>query len=58
VGREIVGDEVDFPTRFHIGNYLPQKGDELGAGIALSGLAKDLSASGIKGRVRERVPWR
>ena len=40
VGREIVGDEVDFPTRFHIGNYLLQKSNELGAGMAAGGLAK------------------
>jgi hypothetical protein len=34
------------------GHYLGKKVDELGAGMALSSLAKDFSASGIKGRVK------
>ena len=57
-GRKIVGDDVDLASEGLGNHYVGQKANELGAGIALSGLAKDLSALGIKGRVRERVPWR
>jgi hypothetical protein len=51
--RKIVGDDVDLASEGLGSHYVGQKVDELGAGIALSGLAKDLCASGIKGRVRE-----
>ena len=54
VGREIVGDDVDLASEGLGGNDWGKKVDELGAGIALSGLAKDLSASGIKGRVKRK----
>jgi hypothetical protein len=52
-GRKIVGDDVDLASEGLGSHYVGQKVDELGAGIALSCLAKDVSASGIKGRVRE-----
>jgi hypothetical protein len=58
MGREIVSDDMDLESERLGGHHVGQKVDELGAGIALSGFAKDLSASGIKGRVRERVLWR
>jgi hypothetical protein len=51
VSREIVGDDVNFPTRFYTGNYLLQKDDELGAGVAAGGLAQDLSAGGVECRI-------
>src|SRR5262245_52367850 len=54
VSREIVGDDVDFPTRFYTGNHLVQKDDELGAGVAAGGLAEDLSAGGVECRLERK----
>ena len=52
MGREIISDNVDLASEGLGGHDLGKKVDELGAGMALSGLAKDFSASGIKGRVK------
>ena len=57
VSRKIISDHVDHASAGLGGYHLGKKVDELGAGMTLSRLAKDFSASGIKGRV-ERVPWR
>ena len=54
VGREIVGNDVDFPPRFHTGNHLLQKDDEFGAGMAVGGLAQDLSAGGVECRIERK----
>jgi hypothetical protein len=54
VGREIVGNDVDFPTRFHTGNHLLQKDDELGAGMAAGGPAQDLSAGRVECRIERK----
>ena len=54
VGREIVGNDMDFPPRFHTGNHLLQKDYELGAGMAVGGLAQDLSAGGVEGRIERK----
>ena len=56
VGREIVGNDVDLSPRFHTGNHLLQKDDELGAGMAVGGLAQDLSAGGVEGRIERKGP--
>ena len=58
MGREVIGDDVDLASEGLGGHDLGQKVDKLGAGMALSGLAEDFSASGIEGRVKGRVPWR
>ena len=47
MGREIGGNDVDFPRRFHTGNHLLQKDYELSAGMAVGCLAQDLSAGGV-----------
>jgi hypothetical protein len=52
MGREIISDNVDLASEGLGGYDLGKKIDELGAGMALSGLAKDFSASGIKSRVK------
>jgi hypothetical protein len=52
MGREIISDNVDLASEGLGGYDLGQKVDELGAGMPLSGLAKDFSASGIKSRVK------
>ena len=52
VSREIVSDDMDLASEGLGGHDLGKKVDELGAGMALSSLAKDFSASGIKGRVK------
>jgi hypothetical protein len=52
VGREIVSDDMDLASAGLGGHDLGQKVDKLGAGMALSGLAEDFSASGIKGRIK------
>ena len=52
MGREIISDNVDLASEGLGGYDLGKKVDELGAGMALSGLAKDFSASGIKSRVK------
>ena len=54
MGREIISDDVDLASEGLGGHDLGKKVDELGAGMALSGLAKDFSASGIKGRVKRK----
>jgi hypothetical protein len=46
VGREIISDDVDLMTRRLGGHYMGKKIDELGAVMALSGLAKDFATSG------------
>jgi hypothetical protein len=52
MSREIVSHDVDLASE-GLGSYnLGKKVDELRAGMALSRLAKDFSASGIKGRVK------
>jgi hypothetical protein len=50
MSREIIGDEVDLASEGLGGHYVGKKVDELDAGMALSGLAKDFAASGTKGR--------
>ena len=54
MSREIVGNDVDLASEGLRGHHLGKKVDELGAGMALSRLAKDFSASGIKGRVQRK----
>ena len=54
MGREIISDDVDLASEGLGGHDVGKKVDELGAGMALSGLAKDFSASGIKGRVKRK----
>ena len=54
MGREIVRDDVDLACARLGGHDLGQKVNELGAGMAWSGLAKDFPASGIKGRVKRK----
>ena len=54
MGREIISDDVDLASEGLRGHHLGKKVDELGAGMALSRLAKDFSASGIKGRVKRK----
>ena len=54
MGREIISDDMDLASEGLGGHYTGKKVDELGAGMALSGLAKDFSASGIKGRVKRK----
>jgi hypothetical protein len=53
-GREVISDDVDLGSEGLGGHHLGKKVDELGAGMALSRLAKDFSASGIKGRVKRK----
>jgi hypothetical protein len=52
MGREIISDNVDLASEGLGGHDLGKKVDELGAGMALSGLAKDFSASGIESSVK------
>ena len=52
MGREIISDNVDLAFEGLGGHYLGKKVDELGAGMALSSLAKDFSASGIESSVQ------
>ena len=52
MGREIISDNVDLASEGLGGHYLGKKVDELGAGMALSSLAKDFSASGIESSVQ------
>ena len=53
--RKIVGDNVDFLARRLRGDEFSEKGDELCAGMAFCGLADNLTALGVQGRVkRER----
>ena len=54
MGREIVGNDVDLAAEGLGGHDIDKKVDKLGAGMALSGLAKDFSASGIKGSVKRK----
>ena len=54
VGREVISDDVDLASEGLGGHHLGKEVDELGAGMALSRLAKDFSASGIKGRVKRK----
>ena len=54
MGREIVSDDVDLASEW-LGNHdLGEKVDELSAGMALSDLAEDFSASGIEGSVERK----
>jgi hypothetical protein len=52
MGREIISDDVDLASDGLGRHYTVKKIDKLGAGMALSGLAKDFSTSGIKGSVK------
>src|SRR4029077_17921706 len=52
MGREIISDNVDLASEGLGGHDIGKKVDKLGAGMALSGLAEDFSASGIEGRVK------
>lgn len=52
VGREIIDDGVNGFTRRLSGDQIVQKGDKLGAGVPLSGLAKDLTALGFQRGVK------
>ena len=52
MGREVIRDDVDLASEGLGGHDFGKKVDKLGAGMALSGLAKDFSASGIEGRVK------
>jgi hypothetical protein len=54
VSREIVRDDVDLASEGLGSHDLGKKVDELGAGMALGGLAKDFSAVGIQGRVKRK----
>ena len=54
MSREIVSDDVDLASERLGGHDLGQKVDELGAGMAWSGLAEDFSASGLQGRVKRK----
>jgi hypothetical protein len=54
MGREIICDNVDLASQGLGGHDIGKKIDELGAGMALSGLAKDFSASGIQGSVKRK----
>jgi hypothetical protein len=54
MGREIISDNVDLASEGLGGYDLGKKVDELGAGMALSRLAKDFSASGIEGSVKRK----
>jgi hypothetical protein len=54
MGREIVSDDVDLASEGLGGHDLEKKVDELSAGVALSRLAEDFSASGIKGSVKRK----
>jgi hypothetical protein len=51
---EIVSDDVDLASEGLGGHDLGEKVDELRAGMALSRLAKDFSASGIEGSVQRK----
>jgi hypothetical protein len=48
----VIGDDVDLASRWLGGHYVSKKVDKLGAGMALSGLAKDFAALGIEGSVK------
>ena len=52
MGREVIRDDVDLASEGLGGHDIGKKVDKLGAGIALSGLAEDFSASGVEGRVK------
>ena len=52
MGREVIRDDVDLASEGLGGHDIGKKVDKLGAGMALSGLAEDFSASGIEGRVK------
>lgn len=54
MGREIIDDDVDLASRRLGGHSVSKKVDKLGAGMALSGLAKDFAASGIEGSVKRK----
>ena len=54
MGREIISDNMDLASEGLGGHHLGKKVDELGAGMALSSLAKDFSASGIQGSVERK----
>ena len=54
MGREIISDNVDLASEGLGGHDIGKKVDELGAGMALSGLAKDFSASDIKSSVKRK----
>ena len=52
MGREVIRDDVDLASEGLGGHDIGKKVDKLGAGMALSGLAEDFSASGVEGRVK------
>jgi hypothetical protein len=54
VGREIIGNDVDLASQGLGGHDAGKKVHELGAGMALSSLAQDFSASGIEGSVKRK----
>ena len=54
MGREIINDDMNLASEGLGGHDIGKKVDELGAGMALSGLAKDFSASGIKSSVKRK----
>jgi hypothetical protein len=52
MGREIISDDVDLASEGLRGHHLGKEIDKLAAGMALSSLGKDFSASGIKGSIK------
>jgi hypothetical protein len=54
MSREIVGNDVDLAPEGLGSHDLSKKVDELGAGMALRGLAKDFSAAGIEGSIQRK----
>ena len=54
MSREIVSNDVDLASEGLGSHNLGKKVDELRAGMALGGLAKDFSASGIKGSIQRK----
>ena len=54
VGREVVGDYMDFFAARLVDHDVGQEGDELGGRVALSGLAQYLAGLGIEGGVERQ----
>src|SRR3979490_1774324 len=52
MGRKIIRDDMDLASAGLGGHYTGKKVHKLAAGMALSGLAKDFAASGIKGSIK------
>ena len=55
---QVVADDVNGSFWSLAGNQIFQKGDKLCTGVAGAGLTDDLAAPGIKGCIRDSVPWR